>query len=773
MLPKTDAGTDGLPAPGSAPVRSNTTWLLFAFVPGTLFIGLLVGFAHFPLPWTASFPWIPALGVDFSVRVDGLSAQFLGLILGIGTLVFIYAAGYLAQEPYRLRVLVLLLLFMTAMIACVVTDHLLVMFVFWELTSVLSFLLIGFQHHRDSNRKAAQQAWLVTGVGGLFLLAGIILLGLTSGTFSIQQTIARAPELLDDVRVYVAMSFIFLGAFAKSAQFPFHFWLPNAMAAPTPVSAYLHSATMVKLGIYLLARLDAAFSDVLYWEVALVTAGTLTAVNAAIQTLRERDLKRILAWSTVASLGLLTLLVGLPGQGAALAVAAFFLAHALYKAPLFFVVGNLDHHAGTRLIDHLTGMRRYMPWTAAAALLAALSMAGLPLSFGFIAKDAVTMAKADVHVFKLVSYATVLVASVSVAVAAIAALRVFWGRETPLDGSHLHEAPWTMWAPALLLAVLGLVFGIAPTLVNPLLGAAAIAMAPGLDITSLGTSYDHGPVLSATFSALIFGTAIFFSWDRLSVWLNRAKQLDELGPEAAYWRELRTLTQLATWQTRLLQHGLLPRYLLTLILCVTLSIALLMIPAVDVWRWPATQPWSWPLSAAAAFIILAAAATMWMRDRFVLILVCGLVGYSSGILFLFAGAPDLAMAQFTVETILVVITAAVLLRLRRIDPRADAQTQEEPRTRVVALAAASAFGITLSLLILATAGLPADSLLAEFYGEHSLPAGHGRNVVNVIIVDFRALDTLGEIAVMAFALLAAVPLLIKASKGDVNADRKV
>ena len=772
MLPITEPGTDGKLTPGLLLARSSTTWLLFSLVPGTLFVSLLVGFAYFPLPWTASFAWIPALGLDFSIRVDGLSAQFLALILGIGTLVFIYAAGYLAQEPHRLRVLVLLLLFMMAMIGCVVTDHLLVLFVFWELTSVLSFLLIGFQHQSKSNRKTAQQAWLVTGVGGLFLLAGIILLGLTSGTYSIQQTIARAPGLLDDVRVYVAMSFIFLGAFSKSAQFPFHFWLPNAMAAPTPVSAYLHSATMVKLGIYLLARLDAAFSDVLYWEVTLLAVGTLTAVNAAIQTLRERDLKRILAWSTVASLGLLTMLVGLPGQGAALAVAAFFWAHALYKAPLFFVVGNLDHHAGTRLIDHLTGMRRYMPWTAAAALLAALSMAGLPLSFGFVAKDAVAMAKADVDVFTLVSYATVLVASVSVAVAAIAALRVFWGRETPLNDSQLHEAPWTMWAPPMLLAVLGLVFGMAPMLVNPLLGAAAIAMAPGLDITSLGTSYDQGPVLSATFSALIFGMAIFLGWDRLSIWLNRAKQLDEMGPEAAYWRELHTLTRLATWQTRLLQHGLLPRYLLTLILCVTFAVAVMMLLAVDDWEWPAVHPWSWPLAAAATLIILAAAAAVWMRDRLVLILVCGLVGYGSGVLFLFAGAPDLAMAQFAVETVLVIVAAAVLLRLRRIDPRADAQSQE-PRTRVAALLAASAFGITLSVMLLVTAGLPMDSSLAEFYGEQSLPAGHGRNVVNVIIVDFRALDTLGEIAVMTFALLAALPLLTKASKRDVNVARTI
>jgi multicomponent Na+:H+ antiporter subunit A len=731
--------------------------LPFALIPATLFAALAYALAIGPLPWTFAASWVPALQLDFAVHVDGLAAQFLLLITGIGTLVFVYGAGYLAGEVKARRVFVLLLLFMTAMIGAVISDNLIALFVFWELTSVLSFLLVGYHHEQEAARKSAQQALLVTGVGGLFLLAGLILLGEIAGTSSIQQLIARAPQFMDDSRLNAALMLIFLGAFTKSAQFPFHFWLPNAMAAPTPVSAYLHSATMVKLGIYLLARLDAAFSDLLFWEYALVGIGTLTAVGAAIQTLRERDLKRILAWSTVATLGTLTMLVGLPGNGAALAVAALFFAHALYKAPLFFVAGNLDHGAGTRVIDQLTGMRRYMPWTAAAALVAAVSMAGLPLSFGFVAKDAISFAKAEAEVLQLVSFATVFVNGVSVAVAAIAAIHVFWGRDTMPREAHPHEAPLTMVLPPLLLVALGLLFGIAPTLVDPMLGAAARAIAPGYDAATVDVSYDLLPVLEATFGAVVFGLLVYRNWDRLHALLDRISRIDSVGPESWYWRNLKFLPRLAAWQTRRLQHGLLHRYLLALIGTVTAAMAVLLYVAQPVFQWPAADTLSAPVLGAALLIGTGAMATLFVRDHLVLLLVSGLVGYGSAVLFLFTGAPDLAFTQFAVETVFVVVAASVLLRLRRMQPLPRAAT--EARWRPLALVVSIALGGTISLLALLAAGAPFDNALAEFFGAQSLPAAHGRNVVNVIIVDFRALDTLGEIAVLAFALLAALPLL--------------
>jgi len=735
--------------------------LLAALLPAALLALLSVALLGMPLPWRLSLPWVPSLDVSLALHVDGLAAQFLLLITGIGTLVLLYGAGYLAGHPGRRRIALLLVLFMAAMIGAVVSDHLLVLFVFWELTSVLSFLLVGSNHEEDDSRRSAQQALLVTASGGLCLLAGIILLGDIAGTYEIQALLARAPLFLDDPRLNPALALIFLGAFSKSAQFPFHFWLPNAMAAPTPVSAYLHSATMVKLGIYLLARLDAAFSDLLFWEYTLIAVGTLTAVLAASQTVQERDLKRLLAWSTVATLGTLTMLIGLPGHGAALATVALFFAHALYKAPLFFVAGNLDHGAGTREIHKLTGMRLYLPWTAAAALLAALSMAGLPLTFGFVAKDAVALAKEQAGALHLVSYATVFVNGVSVAVAAIAAFHIFWGRRPVLRDTP-HEAPPAMLLPPLLLAASGLLFGLAPTLVAPMLGAAAQAMAPGFDAAAVESSYELQHVVEAMLGAMLLGAAILWSWARLDRLLARARPLHRFGPEAWYRFSLELLPPLAAGLTRRLQHGRLPHYLLVLAGGTTLATAALLFWEGAGWIWPAATM-TVPVLGASLLIAAGALAALFVRDHLVLLLVSGLVGYGSAVLFLFTGAPDLALTQFAVETVFVVVAATTLRKVRKMHALRRTAAAES-RLRPLALGVAAAFGALMAVLLLLVSGLPFDPGLTEFFAAQSVPAAHGRNVVNVILVDFRALDTLGEIAVLAFALLAALPLLGLARK---------
>jgi multicomponent Na+:H+ antiporter subunit A len=731
--------------------------LLYALIPATAFVAFCLGLLTVPLPWRVAWPWVPSLGIELALVVDGLAAQFILLITGIGTLVFTYAAGYLAGDGRRHRVFCLLSLFMAAMLGAVVSDNLIVLFVFWELTSVFSFLLVGFSHEQEASRKSAQQALLITGFGGLCLLAGIILLASASGSSSLEILISRAPDYTDEPLLKVALSLIFLGAFTKSAQFPFHFWLPNAMAAPTPVSAYLHSATMVKLGIYLLARLDAAFSDMIFWEYALIGVGTLTAVCAAAQTILERDLKRILAWSTIATLGTLVMLVGLPGKGAALAVCTLFFAHALYKAPLFFVAGNLDHGAGTREIDKLTGMRHHMPWTAAIALLASLSMAGLPLTFGFIAKDAITLAKAEAGTLDLVSYATIFINGVSVAVAAIAAIRIFWGADAAAPGAHPHEAPPSMVLPPLALVALGIVFGLEPTLIDPVLGRAVLAIAPGFDPDAVRTSYDLAPVLEAVLSSMVFGGLVYRFWDRLHQRLRRVSLFERLGPESWYRQILAALPILAARQTRLLQHGILPRYLMTLIGTTTLLVLLLLAIARPAWHWPEQSSLTLPVIGASLLIAAGALTTLAVRNLLVLLLVSGLVGYGSAILFLFTGAPDLAFTQFAVETVFVVVAATVLLRLRRLPAAASPPAGRLPWAPRLVLAAA--FGAIMAVLLLLVSGSPFDQQLSAFYGVQSLAVARGRNVVNVIIVDFRALDTLGEIAVLAFAFLAALPLL--------------
>lgn len=728
--------------------------LWVVLLPLSAFAGLVWGLAHYPLPWVWRLPWVPSLDLELAVRIDALAAQLLALITGIGTLVFVYACGYLADKPRRGRVYFVLPLFMLAMIGAVSADDIILLFAFWELTSITSFLLVGFRQDALA-RAAARQALLITMGGGLALLGGLLLLAQMAGTTSISAIVAAGPALTTDPRLPLALVLVMLGAFTKSAQFPFHFWLPNAMAAPTPVSAYLHSATMVKLGIYLLLRLDPAFNHVLLWEVMLVATGAVTALWASVLTLRERDLKRILARSTVAALGTLTLLVGLPNPGAGLAAVAFLFAHAIYKAPLFMVAGNIDHATGTRLIDHLRGLRRALPWSAAAALLAGLSMAGLPLAFGFVSKDLITIAKKEADILALISYALVLVNAIAVAVAAVAAVRLFWGRPV-LSAAQIHKLPWTMMLPPLGIALLSIEFELLPQLADPLLIAAARVVAPELGAVELTARYDLASLLSVVGLTAGIGLLLYLAWDRLHAGLQRTRWLDRYGAEALYNTLLSGFARLAAWHTRTLQHGRLRGYL-------QLSLAaFLVIPlvaawhgehrlALTFWHWP-SHAWAWLI----AGLIMGggALAALGLRDRLALLMASGLVGYGSALLFLFAGAPDLAFTQFMVETILVVVAAAVLPRFGPEQSRGTGI-----RWGDLGLALATGFGVVILLLYLQP--LPVNRELADWFAAQSLPAAHGHNVVNVIIVDFRAFDTLGEIAVVAFSLLAALPLLVK------------
>jgi multicomponent Na+:H+ antiporter subunit A len=475
-----------------------------------------------------------------------------------------------------------------------------------------------------------------------------------------------------------------------------------------------------------------------------------------VLALRERDLKRILAFTTLSALGTLVLLVGLPSPGAGLAVAAFMFAHAMYKAPLFMVAGNIDHATGTRSIDHLMGLRRYMPWTAAVAVLAGLSMAGLPMSFGFVAKDVIATAKAESEVLALISYATVLVNAMAVAVAGVAAVRVFWGPpEAPRD--QVHEVPWSMRLPPLLLVLVALEFEFLPNLADPLLTAAAQSISPGLSTLQATTTYSFDGTLTALEITLAIGLLLFLVWDRLHAMLHRVHWLDRYGPAAFYEHVLHGIPRLAAWQTRHLQNGRLSHYLrqtLAALLLMGTGLALLSGAAPE-FDWPALLAWpsvGWAWALACLLMLAGAVSALFLRQRIAVLMASGLVGYGSAVLFLFTGAPDLALTQFAVETVLVVIAASVLPYL----PAAEAaQRVRKPLDYVLAVAA----GVATFLLLAHLAGLPENTELAAWFGAHSLPEAHGRNVVNVIIVDFRAFDTLGEIAVLAFSLLAALPLL--------------
>ncbi len=734
---------------------SRLGWL--ALIPLSVLVLALGQHAREADALTFVLPWIPSLGIDLAFRVDGLSLLFVLLISGIGTMVLIYAGGYMAGMAQRGRLFVLLLLFMLAMLGCVTSDNLLLLFGFWELTSLTSFLLVGFKHEDEKARQSAQQALMVTIGGGLALLAGFILLGHAAGTYVISELLPSADAWRDSPLVTPALACIFVGAFTKSAQMPFHFWLPNAMAAPTPVSAYLHSATMVKLGVYLLARLNPAFNGMSMWHDVLVTVGALTAVWAMLLTLRERDLKRILAWSTVSALGTLVMLIGLPGRDSAAAVAAVLLTHAMYKAPLFFVAGNVDHSTGTRNIDHLAGLARAMPWTAAAAALAAVSMAGMPFSLGFVAKELIKISKSEADVFAWVSYSGVFVNAVTVAVASVAAIRVFWrgGGGVPVP-REIHEAPWTMRLPPVLIAALALVFGLWNALLAPLLGEAAHAIHPELTTMPQSLGLKDFEALQALAITVVLGIVVFVLWDRIHRAVERVmRPADPLGALAWYGRLLAVIPALAGLVTRPLQSGRLSRYTL---LCLGFVSALvgaalalpgaLVLPTMQTMQTP-----SLAVVGACGLLVTAAIAVCRVGDAFVMLLVSGFVGLGSALVFLFLQAPDLAFTQFAVEVAFVVVIASILLRLRRLGLSAHDDSPPLPRA-VVAIATA---GVLTAMLLGVTSG-PLDTAVPDTMAALSVPEAHGRNVVNVILVDFRAVDTLGEITVVALAFAGVLPL---------------
>ncbi len=731
----------------------------FVLLPLLAFLAVLWTAATQPLPLDIHVPWIPALGVHLDFHIDGLTLLMLLLITGIGVAVFVYAGGYLAGHPQQNRLYILLTLFMVAMIGTVMADNLIVLFLFWEATSLLSFLLVGFNHEDPKSRKSAQQALVVTGSGGLALLAGAILLGQIMGTYSIQEIIAQLPHTEHTPLLTAALLLIILGAFTKSAQFPFHFWLPGAMAAPTPVSAYLHSATMVKLGVYLLARLDPGFGGWELWQWTLQIVGSLTAAWAMLLALRERDLKRILAWSTVATLGTLVMLVGMDGHGASIAVSALLLGHALYKAPLFFVAGNVDHGTGTRIIDRLGNLRHAMPITAAAAALAGLSMAGIPLSFGYVVKDVVGQADALGGMSELIKVANTIFAAVAVAVAAVAAVRVFWRHPghnlTPPDA---HEGGVALWAPPLVLASIGIALGLAPFMADWLLGVAAEAMTPRAEAVAVhfALEFSLGSLLSLALTVGI-GAAVFIYWDPLHRRFDRLLTLfDTISTPAQYERFINGIPVLAARSSRWLQGGDLSRYSLLLLAFVSTVMGGIMLAGWSQWLWPAWVTPSAGFVGACALIVAGALLALWQRDRLVLLLATGLVGFGSGVFYLYAGAPDVAYTQFVVESVFVIVVASVLLKLRQ---RGRGQGLEQTHSVRGALPVALLFGAVIALWLLIASGVDFNPQLHQFFAQVSVPEAFGRNVVNVVLVDFRALDTLGEIVVVTLSFMAAIALL--------------
>ncbi len=703
----------------------------------------------------ASYDWVPELGVEAAFRLDGLGLVFALLVSGIGTLVVVYGGGYLKGDAQLGRFYAYILVFMASMLGVVLADNLLTLFIFWELTSISSYLLIGYKHYDPDSRQAALQALLVTGGGGLALLAGLVLLGQVAGTYTISELFAQGEAIRADALYGPLLVLILLGAFTKSAQFPFHFWLPGAMAAPTPISAYLHSATMVKAGVYLLLRLSPALGGTTEWQVATLGVGGVTMALGAFLAWQQTDLKRILAYSTVSALGMLVLLAGIGTEYALKAAVTLLIAHALYKGALFLVVGALDHETGTRDVTQMGGLWRAMPWTGLAAALAALSMAGVPPLFGFISKEVFYKAAYDApDLPALLTGAAVLSSVLTVMAAGLVGFRPFWGApgRTP---KNPHEAPLSMTLGPLVLAGLGVAFAIVPALVadyavQPATRAALGDPAAKAELV-LWPGVNTVLLLSALTVAL--GAAGYALRDRLGAWLGGPDVGARFGPARGYRAALDGMVRLANWQTRLLQNGYLRFYLITIVV-VTVALVgytLLTQAGLDDLGNGAT-PRLYELLIAA--LILAATFTVIQtRSRLAAVAALGTVGYGIALLYVLFGAPDLAMTQFAIETLTVFLFVLVIYRL----PRFGQLSARSARLRDAAIALSA--GAMMTLLVLVVTATSSDTALTSYFAENSVEQAKGRNIVNVILVDFRALDTLGEIVVLAVAAAGVYGLL--------------
>ncbi len=740
--------------------RLNPGWLV-ALLPLslTLFFAGLIGRVADGEIITVSYAWVSSFGVNLSFYIDGLSLVFALLISGIGTLVMIYTGGYLAGHPQLGRFYVYLLLFMTAMLGLVLSGNIIAMFVFWELTSLSSYLLIGFNHRQPQARASALQALLVTGGGGLVLLAGLVLLGQVGGSWELS-TLFNQDTVIQNHPLYLPIVLlILLGAFTKSAQFPFHIWLPNAMAAPTPVSAYLHSATMVKAGIFLLARFNPVLGNTPVWQFSLTTAGAVTMLLGAYLAWQQSDLKRILAYSTISALGTLVLLLGVGTAIAVKAAVVFLIVHSLYKGALFMAAGAVDHETGTRDINQLRGLRRAMPITFVAVTLAALSMAGaLPLFVGYIGKKLIYEAALTAPSAGWLLTGSVLLANTfTVVVAGLVAVRPFWGRPRPTP-KPAHEAPPSLWLGPLLLAGLGLLLVmllefVPGNLLTPFLATSATAVAAELVQVKVAAWSGINAIFWLSLATLLAGIVFYAGRNGLRRLLSPANTVTAVGPERIYERALAGLQTVAASQTRLLQHGYLRLYLLTIVLVTAglVGYTLLTRYGLNIGAgWSGVRVHEITV---ALVILLATIAAVVSNSRLATIAALGIIGYGLSLLFVFYGAPDLAMTQLAVETLTVIILALTLYHLPRFSRLSS--TAGRARDALVALAV----GGLVSLLVLTVLAIPMQSRLTPFFAENSVTLAKGRNIVNVILVDFRALDTLGEITVLAVAAIGIYALL--------------
>ncbi|MGY1746099.1 Na+/H+ antiporter subunit A [Blastococcus sp. SYSU D00695] len=714
--------------------------------------------------------WIPALDLQVALRLDALALLFAGLVTGVGALVLLYCARYFGPgDEGTGRFAGTLTAFAGAMLGLVVADDLLLLYVFWELTTVFSFLLIGGSGQRLAARRAATQALVLTTAGGLAMLVGLVLVGQASGSFLLSQVVA-APG--SGTAMTVGTVLVLLGAVTKSAMVPFHFWLPAAMEAPTPVSAYLHAAAMVKAGVYLVARLAPGLADVPGWRPLVLGLGVATMLVGGYRALRQTDLKLLLAFGTVSQLGFLLALVGGGSRELAAAGLAMTLAHALFKSTLFLTVGVVDHATGTRDLRELSGLGRRLPVLAGVAVLAGASMAGLPPLLGFVGKEAAFTALLDGGLPSRAVAALELTGLVAGSVLTAAySLRFLWGalaRKPGVADTEVAHAPGPLFLAApVVLSLAGLAAGPLSVLLGPLVEVYAETL-PLLAPEHEELALWHGlqPALALSGLTIAGGTALFVARDGV----ERLQRRLAVGASAdeGYWNVIQGLDRLSVLVTGTTQRGSLPAYLGTiLVVLLALPGTLLLTRA----PWPGEwRAWDTPVQAAVGVVVVTAAAlSLRIRQRLSAVLVVGVTGYGTALLFALQGAPDLALTQFLVETLTLVVFVLVLRKLPK-----DIGERHRPRERAGRGVLAVAVGAFMALVGAVVMSTRTATPVSADYPEAAYDFGGGKNIVNVTLVDIRAWDTLGEISLLVVAAtgVASLVFLRRRTGGVERADRR-
>ncbi|WP_299351318.1 monovalent cation/H+ antiporter subunit A [uncultured Shimia sp.] len=725
---------------------------------------------------TAEIEWLPQLGLSASFFLDGLGLLFAGMILGVGLLITLYARFYLSGDDPMGQFYTFLLLFQGAMLGIVLSDNILLLLIFWELTSLSSFLLIGYWKHLPEGRQGARMALAVTGAGGLAMIGGMLILGNIVGSYNLTD-ILKAGDLIRASDWYMpALILILLGAFTKSAQFPFHFWLPHAMAAPTPVSAYLHSATMVKAGVFLMARMWPALAGTDAWFYIVATTGLVTMVIGALIALFKDDLKALLAYSTVSHLGLLTMLLGFGTPLAAMAAVFHIINHLTFKAALFMTAGIVDHETHTRDIKRLGGLRKLMPITFVIGTLAALSMAGIPLLNGFLSKE--LMLEEAAHTKWAGSYYAVPVMATIGALLSVAYSfrfigHVFLGPVRDDYPSKPHDPPFGLWAAPALLVVLVVLIGLMPFLAEPLVKTAAYAVTGG-DMPYFHLKIWHGftPALYMSGFATLAGFILLLMHAPLDrIWAAMPRP----EAKAIFDRLIAALVAVSRRISEATHDGAMSRYLAIFVVATT---------ALGYLAWrdagmpaPTRELLPIPPLVFVGWILLLAATVSVVflhRQRFLALVVIGVIGLTISVGFVYLSAPDLALTQISVETVTIMLLLLALHYMPKSSP-IESGTGRRLRDGVIALAAGGGVGaLAYSFMLRNT------STISQYHLDNSYEGGGGTNVVNVILVDFRGYDTYGEIIVLGIAgliIYAVIEALLngpaarKLRNADFSADR--